>query len=859
MIRAARGHARATRRARKARPGIEIGYPLGTGETSEVPRTTPRHNLPAQRTSFVGREREIEELERALETTRLLTLTGAGGCGKTRLALQAARDLVGSYADGVWFVELAPLLREELVPKAVAGALDVPERPGGALVDALADVLRDRETLLLLDNCEHLVEAAARLLDALLEACPRLRVLATSREALGVQGELRWLVSPLSVPGSGDAPHAEELEAYESVRLFAQRARSRDPSFALGSHNAGPVAGICRTLDGVPLAIELAAARVGTLSVEHISRRLEGSLELLTGGARTAAGRQRTLRGALDWSHELLSDEERRVFGRLSAFAGGWTLEASEHVASGDGIERNEVLDLLAALVEKSLVVATPSAQEGLRYRLLEPVRQYASEKLKESGEARATRYRHASYFLALAQEADPALEGPEQQRWLDRLDEEHDNIRAALSWLLEREEGAEMALRMCAALGEYWYLRAHLGEGRRWLEEALAKADRPSAARARALQRVSWLAIVQGDIDRAEEASEEGLRLEGIDLFRTGGGGSTAAELRNTLAMAVSFRDEFERAMDLLTESLALNREIGSITGTAISLFCIGGMWRAQGDAGKALRFLEDALELGREAGDPALIASVLTHLGYTFLLKGDLDRARAVSEEAAMMLRNQKHSTYLINALDNLGWVALLGGELAKAEALFKESLGLSREIGGTEVAYETLEGLACVTGTLGEARRAAKVFGAAQALREATGLPQEPSQRALEAPYLSAARSLLDEESWEVAFAEGQAMSFDEALSYSLSGEERAGTPSSATASPQPPASPEYPAGLTAREVEVLRLVARGLTSAQIAKELFLSPRTVHTHLNSVYHKIGVNSRSAATRYALEQGLA
>ncbi len=848
-----------TRRARKAWLGIEIGYPLGIGETSEAPRTTPRHNLPAPRTSFVGRERELEQIERELGTTRLLTLTGAGGCGKTRLALQAARDLVGSYADGVWFVELAPLSQEELVPKAVAEALDVPERPGGVLIDALADFLRDREMLLLMDNCEHLVEAAARLVDSLLEACPRLRVLATSREALGVEGELRWLVSPLSVPGSADAPHPEELVAYESVRLFAQRARGRDPSFALGSRNAGPVAGICRTLEGVPLAIELAAARVGTLSLEHISLRLEGSLELLTGGARTAAGRQRTLRGALDWSHELLSEEERRVFGRLSAFAGGWTLESSEYVASGDGLQRGEVLDLLSALVEKSLVVAAPSEEEGLRYRLLEPVRQYASEKLEESDEARATRYRHASFFLALVEEADPALEGPEQPGWLDRLDEEHDNVRSTLSWLLEREEGAEMALRMCATLGEYWYLRGHLGEGRRSLEAALAKPGRPSAARARVLQKVSWLAILQGDLDRAEGASEEGLGLEGVDLFRTGGGDSIAADLKRVLAIAVSSRGEFERAIELLDESLVLSREAGSVRGTAVSLFCIGGVYRDWDDVERALPFFEEALATFRKIEDPSMIASVLTHLGDALLLRGDIDRARAVSEEAETMLREQNHTFYLIYALTNRGWVALIQNDANRGRTSFTEGLKLSQRIGAKEAVPEILEGLACIAATLGEPRRAATLLGAVQALRETTGLQQEPSVHALEDAYLSAARSRLDEKSWEAAFEEGRAMSVEEAAKYAVSLELPPTTLPSATESPESPPAPEYPAGLTARELEVLGLVARGLTSAQIAKELFLSPRTVHTHLNSVYHKIGVNSRSAATRYALEQGLA
>ena len=831
---------------------------LSPGRTHQ-PRSNPHHNLPAQRSSFVGREQEMLEVRRELEMTRLLTLTGAGGSGKTRLALEAARDLAEAYSDGAWLVELAPLSEDELVSKAVAEVLEVPERPGEALTDTLADVLRDRELLLVVDNCEHLVEGAARLLDVLLDTCPHLRILATSREALGVEGEVRWVVPPLSVPDPKRSPAAETLQGAESARLFLARARDRDLSFTFTPENSRAVAEICRTLEGIPLAIEMAAARVGMLSVEQISARLGNTLELLTGGGRTRTPRQRTIRGALDWSHELLSDPEKIVFRRLSVFAGGWALEASEAVASGEGVELSEVLDLLSGLVEKSLVVATPTAEGTIRYRLLEPIRQYALEKLQERGEAQPLRDRHASYFLILAEEADPALEGPEQPRWLNRLVEEHDNLRAALSWMLQRAESAEMALRMGAALGDFWYLRGHFGEGRRWLEEALAKPGRESAARARALQRVSWLAILQGDLDRAEGASQEGLGLEGLDLFRTGGGDSMTADLQRTLGIAVSARGEFERAMDLLEKSLALSREVGSVRGAGVSLFCIGGGWRAQGDVGQALRYLEEALALFREAGDPSLIASVLTHLGYTFLLQGDLDRATSVSEEAAMMLREQNHRFYLGDALDNLGWVALLRGNAERAWTLFKESLGLKRELGDKQAVPEILEQLASVAGDVGEARRAARLFGAAATLRKAMGMQQEPSNHVLQGPYLSAARALLDDASWDAAFAEGVAMSFEEAIAYAFSVEEHPKTPTSATVTRRSHPAPEYPAGLTAREVEVLRLVAGGLTSAQVANELYVSRRTVDTHLTSIYHKLGISSRTAATRFAIEHGLA
>src|SRR5215203_1649399 len=357
--------------------GQPKGYSLSTGRTHK-PSSTPTHNLPAPRSSFVGREREMEEVERQLAMTRLLTLTGVGGSGKTRLAVEVARDLLEAYPDGVWLVELAPLSEDVLVPKAMAEALGVPERPAEPLAEPLAEVLRDRQLLLILDNCEHLLEATSRLVDNLLDSCRHLRIMATSREAIGVEGEVRWLVPPLSVPEQGRTPSSVELEDYESVRLFVERARGRDPSFSLSPKNAVAVTEICRRLEGIPLAIELAAARVGTLSIEQISERLEGSLELLTRGGRTAVPRQRTLKGTLDWSHELLSEPERVLFRRLSVFAGGWTLEASEVVASGEGVAEREVLDLLSGLVEKSLVVAKESDEGGVRYRLLEPIRQYA-------------------------------------------------------------------------------------------------------------------------------------------------------------------------------------------------------------------------------------------------------------------------------------------------------------------------------------------------------------------------------------------------------------------------------------------------------------------------------------------------
>jgi predicted ATPase/DNA-binding SARP family transcriptional activator len=420
-----------------------------------------RHNLPASRNSFVGRGQELIEIERTLAMTRLLTLTGSGGSGKTRLALEVARALPGIYPDGVWLVELAPLSDPDLVVQAVAQVLDVHTSPGQQVTDALVDALRTRNVLLFLDNCEHHVEEAAQVVDALLSGCPRVRILATSREALGVEGEVLWRVSALSLVDPRRSFTVEELEGSEAARLFADRAGQRRPGFVLAPNNAQAVAEVCARVEGMPLAIELAAARADTLPLEQISARLADSLGLLTGGPRTAPPRQRTLRGTLDWSYGLLSESEKRVFSRLSVFAGGWTLEAAEDVVAGESVETREVADILAGLVEKSLVVAETDQASGMRYGMLELVRQHGREKLEDSGEAQVIRHRHADYFLALSEVAEPELlrEGEEEAVWLARLDAERDNLREAFSSTNERE-GADLGLRFAGALWRFWVAR---------------------------------------------------------------------------------------------------------------------------------------------------------------------------------------------------------------------------------------------------------------------------------------------------------------------------------------------------------------------------------------------------------------
>jgi predicted ATPase/DNA-binding CsgD family transcriptional regulator len=804
------------------------------------------------------------EVKRELEMSRLLTITGPGGSGKTRLALEVSRDLLEAYSDGVWLVEFAPLSEEALVPKAVAEAVEVPERPDEPLVDTLTEVLGSRELLVVLDNCEHLLEATARLVDVLLDSCPNLRVLATSREGLGVEGELRWLVPPLSAPDPQYSSTVEELERLESARLFLARARNRDPSFTFTPGNAQTVAEVCSKLEGIPLAIELAAARVRTLSLEQISERLEGSLELLTRGDRTATPRQRTIRGTLDWSHELLSERERKVFRRLSVFAGGWTLEASEVVVSDESVGESEVLELLSELVEKSLAIAELTAESGgVRYRLLDSIRQYAQEKLEQSGEAEDVMQAHAEYFLALAEEAEPELIGPREAEWFELLEEELDNFRAALSWASEHGE-AELGLRLAGSLMSFWLTEGHYGEGRGWVEGALTREGSTSAlARAKALGAASLLASRQGDQARAKGAAEEGLRLSkeaGIEHSREPffPGGNPATFFPNLMANVAMNEGDPERAMALGEEGLALAQQADAAQGIVFSLLILAIAATLRADYERAERLYAEGLSLSRELDSAYWRFLYFENWGWTALLRGDYERATVLIEEAVELARERRRGFMglLSRPLDNLGWAALLGGELGRAKPQFGENLALSKVRGDRGTLLMSLEGLACVAGAEGEDLRAARLFGAAEALMGVIGYRLVPQERAVLEPYRASVRTRLGEAAWEKAVAEGGALGLDQATEYALS-KERSSKHFSPTQSAVS-STPEHPAGLSPREVEVLGLVAEGLTNAQVAERLFLSPRTVQRHLNSIYHKLGVSSRTAATRFAMEHRL-
>jgi predicted ATPase/DNA-binding SARP family transcriptional activator/DNA-binding CsgD family transcriptional regulator len=790
--------------------------PAAVTPSEELPAAGGRHNLPLARTSFIGREREVLEVKRLLAMTRLLTLTGAGGAGKTRLALEVASDLAGAYPDGVWLVELAALSDPALVPQAAAKALGIREQPGRPLTETLEDNLRARKMLLVVDNCEHLIEAVVRLVDVLLDTCPGVRVLATSRETLGAAGEVAWVVPSLTVP---DASTTDKLEGYESVRLFVERARQRDPSFVMTPRSRRAVAQVCRRLEGIPLAIELAAARMGVLSVEQIAARLDDSLRLLTAGGRTALPRHRTLRATLEWSHELLGEPERKLFGRLSVFAGGSTLEAAEAVGAGDGIERHDVLDLLSRLVDKSLVVTEVSPEEGtLRYRMLEPLRQYGQERLEEGDEAHRVRERHAEYYLALAegaQEVGRELNAARPVAWLKRMEGEHDNLRAALSWALDRDgepDGGhaahELGLRLAVAL--WWFWHTHQTEGRRYLGKALSGKSGPAMTRWRAL---------------ALEAAA------GLALYQADYGASKG----------------------LMEEALALYRELGNEEGIAAGLTNLGLVAvLGQRDDVSLPAVLEELGELKLRLKNRNTLAYLLMLEGLTAMSRGDLEHAVTLHEQSLELFREISNTQGVITCLGQLGLLALMRGDYESAPTMLQESLRQAWELDYKQSIQHCLYTLACVTACRERPVRAARLWGAVEGMEEAYGTHVTPIILSLtnHEGHLNRVRLQLGEQGFAGAWAQGKAMSPAQVVEYALSDKEEHPTPEH-----QPPPD-ERTERLTRREREVALLVARGLTNRQIASELSVSQSTANNHVARILRKLELRSRTQIATWITER---
>ncbi len=675
-------------------------------------RTT---NLPSlELTSFIGREREQGEIKSLLSTARLVTLMGPGGAGKTRLALQVAADLSEKFPKGVWLAELAPLSDPEIVIQTVATVFGVREAPGRPLQDTLVDYLRTRELLLVLDNCEHLVQISAHLAATLLRGCPKLRILATSREALGTAGEVTYRVPSLTVPDSRRTVSVDQLTRFDATNLFLERAALSNPHLVVTDATAPLVAHICRRLDGIPLAIELAAARVKVLSVEQIAKRLDDRFRLLTGGSRAGLPHHQTLRTTVDWSYELLSEEERVLFRRLAVFAGGFSLEPVEAVCSGGGIGADDVLDLLARLVDKSLVVAE-SMTGDVRYRMFETIRQYSRERLQESGEADALLRRHLKWHLGLAEQAAPHLQGPDQVSWLDRLELDYDDFRAALEWVRAEGSCVEEGARLAGALHRFWALRGYLTEGREWLEAILSKGHGvSSSARAKAAYGTGVLALLQGDYARAESLSRASLHLH-----RESGDTLSIALALNALGLVARNRGDYGQAMALLEESLTVSRRAGHRWALAEGLNIAGIVARRQGDHRLATGMFEESLALWRELGDNWGLAASLGHLGVVARHRGDYQRAKALHEESLILRRQLGDQRNIAAALSSLGVVARHLGEHEQAVALFEESLALSRELGDKLNSAATLSHLGSAAYRQGDDVRATALLEESLAL--------------------------------------------------------------------------------------------------------------------------------------------
>lgn len=726
------------------------------------------NNLPAQLTSFIGREKEIREIKELLERTRLLTLTGSGGNGKTRLSLEVASDVLDlqRFKNGIWFVELAPLSDPALVPQMVATMLGVREEPGRPVIDSLTGHLKDKALLLILDNCEQVIEACATLADTLLRACPPLKILATSREALGIAGETPYRVLPLAVPITRSVSPDSILQ-YEAVRLFIERALTIQPHFGVTNQNAPAVAQICYRLDGIPLAIELAAARVKVLSVEQISQKLDDRFGLLTGGSRTARLRQQTLRAAIDWSHDLLPESERVLLRGVSVFAGSWTLEAAESVCASGAIRSDEILDLLMHLVDKSLVLA--DEQRGIaRYRMLETIRQYAAEKLFESGEKALLWERHLEYFCQFAEHAEPGLNSAEQAEWVDRVELEHDNIHAALERSKSIEGGSDWGLRLAGALFWFWEQRSYLQEGRASLAALLARSsDLQSPARANALTAAAHLTFRQGDYAEAKELGEASLKI-----FRGIGDKRRIAIVLNTLGNIGTELGDYESTPAMFKEAVALSTEVNDKRWAVLALLGLGYAELRSGDSDAAAAHFTHALAFSREMGDKYVIGFELAALGEVAVRRGDYERATSFLEESLELRRQLEHTWGVGVCLGTLGWVAMHQGDWIKAKARLGESLEVRQEIGDQGGSAWCLERLAEVRESLGELEQAVRIFGTASALRESIGSKMDPVDQPEYDRRLTALRDTLGAEAYEVAWADGYAQTMKQALSSALS---------------------------------------------------------------------------------------
>ena len=672
-------------------------------------------------TSFIGRVAELADVRKLLGQTRLLTLLGVGGLGKTRLSLQLAAEVLDDYPDGVWFVELAALTDERLVPQAIASVLGVKEEAGHPVIDALAKYTAQRHLLIVLDNCEHLVHACAEVAKRLLQSGPGLKILTSSREALHMRGETTFPVPVLAIPDAMQTISLATLTQYEAVRLFVDRAAAAQPAFRVTEQNAPAVIGICRRLDGIPLAIELAAARLRAMSVDTIAERLSDRFRLLVHGDRTALPRQQTLRALIDWSYDLLTEDERSLFRHLAVFAGGWTLEAAEAVGANGDLQEHDLLDFLSRLVEKSLVALDA---DGGRYRLLDTVREYAQERLKASGEEGQTRDRHLSFYLTLGEKARPELVGPNQGVWLAQLDVERENFLSAHAWCDRSEGDAALGLRLVSSVKHYWLNRGLLGLGQRVTAEALARRG----AQARNLARC------RGLVDAGQ--------------FCLGMG-------------------RYREAQVYLEESLAIAREIGDKARTARVLQPLGAALLGQGDLPSARKYLEEALALARELGDKRELAAAINQLAQLHRVEGALNIAEPLYEQVLTLARDLGDRESIAIALLNLAMVSIGRDSGDRAREMLLDVHAIADETGSKPVGQSVLEVTAGLAARREAWELAARFYGSAEAQAGQTGLHRDAADEAFLAPWIATTHNMLGAEAFAAADATGRTLSYDDAM--------------------------------------------------------------------------------------------
>lgn len=771
-------------------------------------------NLPISLTSFIGREKEIEMVKQLIAPPgggRLLTLTGAGGSGKTRLALEVAAKLRDLFPDGVWFIDFAPLTDPALVPQSLLTTLGLSEQAGRSALAIVSDFLQPKRVLLILDNCEHLIQACAQLVEALLRTCPTLHILATSREALSVAGERLYLVPTLTTPDPAQANLAT-LPDYEAVRLFIERGQTVLPGFKLTGDNMHAVAQVCHQLDGIPLAVELAAARVKVLRVEQIAARLaeHDQFRLLTSGSRTALPRHQTLHALIGWSYNLLSEDERLLLQRLSVFAGGCTLEAAEAVCVGEGVEADNVLDLMTQLVNKSFVIGEREQGREARYRMLEIIRQFAIERLLEAGKGEQTRKQHFEFFLQRAEQIEPNVRRPHLPDYLNQLEAEHDNLRAALEWSLAQADYGEAGLRMAGALFSFWDQRGYRGEGRTWLARALDNPAAPSAgeARAKALYGAGCLAGAEGDNQTTRTLLEESVNLwralgsaglTGLahtlsilgQIMRGQGDLSTARALgseaiaifrkqdeRWGLAWALSYmgmtlrdQEDFALASSFIEESVSLWRDLGNQFGLAEAIRKRGNNAMRQGNYELAQRAFADSLAITRNLGNKEAVAQLLIELGQVTLCLDDRVQAAAYVQEGFDLFRESRNKAWLADCLYYSGLLAGFEGDNHQARIFLEQALVLSRQAGSIWVRANVLMGLAGVAAADAQARRAAHILGAADTQLELGASYWDAAESRYIERAVASAVAQLGEDAFAEAYAEGQAMTFEQAADYAL----------------------------------------------------------------------------------------